>query len=177
MLKESDCPGQCASLKTAWDRDHPHLPTEFKDGGYAHAELRDGASSYCANYPGYVCITCGKEPSGEFMGTCRSCALRAEWDRWGYPHHPRWLGKTSPEDLVEYKIIATWPHPHERLTRIVGEIASTTGQHSKIIEKIINEELGVGNVRKEHQRLIRKAVVLALSWYYVLLQTDSELPS
>ncbi|MFG2386576.1 hypothetical protein [Streptomyces avermitilis] len=143
MPKESDCPGQCISIKAAWSRDHPHLSAEFKDGDYVHAEMGDGASSYCANCQGYVCTTCGKEPTDKFMGSCSSCVMRAKWDRWGYLEHSRWLSETSPEDLAEYKTIATWPCPQERLTRIVGEIASITGQHTDIIKKVITEELGV----------------------------------
>ncbi len=92
----------------------------------------------------------------------------------GAQDHPCRLGNTSPDDLVEYKIIAAWPNPQERLTRIVKEIASITGQDTEIVEKTITEELGVGNVHEEHESAIRQAVVLALSWYYVLLQTDTQ---
>ncbi|MFJ8788463.1 hypothetical protein [Streptomyces sp. NPDC102462] len=78
---------------------------------------------------------------------------------------------------MEYKTIATWPRPQERLIRIMGEISDLTGQHTDVIEKLINEELGVGDVREEHEGLIRQAIVLALSWYYELFRTDSDLPS
>jgi hypothetical protein len=58
----------------------------------------------------------------------------------------------------------------------VGEIASITGHHTDIVKKSLTEELGVLIVREEHEGLNRQAIVLALSWYYRLLQTDSELP-
>jgi hypothetical protein len=67
--------------------------------------------------------------------------------------------------------------PRERLIRIMGEISDITGQHTNIIEKLINEELGTGDVQEEHEGLIQQAVVLALSWYYDLFRTDSDPPS
>ncbi|MFD8967725.1 hypothetical protein ACFV0C_22475 [Streptomyces sp. NPDC059568] len=174
MLKDSDCPGQCISIRDAWNRDHPHLPAEFKDGGYAYTELGEGASSYCANCQGYVCTKCGKERSDKFMGLCHSCALQTEWDHWGYREHPNWLGETSPEDLADYKTIASWPNPQKHLARIVGEIASASGQNTDTVKTLINRELGVGIGREGYEGRIRQEIVLAPSWRDGLLQADGE---
>ncbi|MER6627928.1 hypothetical protein ABT301_06780 [Streptomyces sp. NPDC000987] len=59
----------------------------------------------------------------------------------------------------------------------MGEISDITGQHTDVVAKLINEELGTGDIREGNEGLIRQAVVLALSWYYELFRTDSDLPS